>query len=384
MKTRITIAFLIIFLVSCTPSPAIPVDAQNTAMAVVQTYIALTQTAAPTPTVIPTATPEATLIPTLPPPPILTPDAVQVERWQEYQTELAKSVLSGYLGLDPDIYKYALCEWDILQGSSQELYVWAYCSVSDGRGADFPTVVYLEADGSVQSVEVPSRGSTWESDIKKMFPKEVQEKFDTYTGYSLFDGRIKEFKDHLNYREQHPEEPPLVVLSFTSIAIFESTVTPIYPTPSPLPTLPPPPILTPDAVQVERWREYETALAKSILPMFEYMVLCEWDILGRSELEVYVWATCRIPGGDDSRPAVIRLGTDGSIQEVVVPRRGHSSDVDELFPQEIQEKFSFYELGATFDGRRKEMYDHLVYRETHPEEPPLIILSVMPAIPPTP
>lgn len=182
-------------------------------MAVVQTYIALTQTAVPTPTVMPTATSQATLIPTLPPPPILTPDAIQVERWQEYQTELAKSVLSGYLGLDPDIYRYALCEWDILQGSSQVLYVWAYCSVSDGRGGDFPAVVYLEADGSVQNVEVPSRGSTWEYDINKMFPKEVQEKFDAYTGNSIIDGRIKEMHDHLVYRETHPEEPPLIILS---------------------------------------------------------------------------------------------------------------------------------------------------------------------------
>src|SRR5690606_12383285 len=126
-----------------------------------------------------------------------------------------------------------------------------------------------------------------------------------------------------------------------------------------IPTLPPPPIITPDAVQVERWREYETALAKSILPMFEYMVLCEWDILGRSELEVYVWATCRIPGANDSRPAVIRLGLDGAIQEVEVPRRGHSSNVDELFPKEVQEKFDAYTGNSIFDGRIKEMIDHI-------------------------
>ena len=84
MKVQITIIFLAVLLATCTPSQSIPVDAQNTAMVAVQTYIALTQTALPTPTVIPTATPEATLLPTLPPPPIFTPDAVQVERWQEY------------------------------------------------------------------------------------------------------------------------------------------------------------------------------------------------------------------------------------------------------------------------------------------------------------
>ncbi len=154
-----------------------------------------------------------------------------------------------------------------------------------------------------------------------------------------------------------------------------------------IPTLPPPPIITPDAFQVERWREYETALAKSILPMFEYMVLCEWDILGRSELEVYVWAICRNPAGDDSRPAVIHLEIDGSILEVKIPKRGTPSNVNELFPKEIREKFSLYALGATFDGRRKEMYQHLLYRETHPETPPLVVLSSytpLPTATPTP
>ncbi len=167
---------------------------------------------------------------------------------------------------------------------------------------------------------------------------------------------------------------------------FMPTATVVYPTPSPLPTQPPfTPIMTPDVIQVERWKEYEDALAQGILPMFEYMVLCEWDILGRSGQEVYVWATCRTPGGDDSRPAVIHLGTDGAIQQVEVLKRDSSSNVDDLFPKEVQEKFSLYALGATFDGRRKEMYQHLIYRETHPDIPPLVVLSsYIPASPTTP
>ena len=168
------------------------------------------------------------------------------------------------------------------------------------------------------------------------------------------------------------------------------TVTPsptATPLPSPYPTQPPLPILTPDAVQVERWREYEAALAKVILPMFDYMVLCEWDILGRSEQEVYVWAACRAPGGDDSRPAVIRLGIDGAIQEVEVLKRSASSNVDELFPKEVQEKFNFYVQMYGFDGRLRELYDHLIYRETHPETPPMVVLSSyspLPTATPTP
>jgi hypothetical protein len=168
----------------------------------------------------------------------------------------------------------------------------------------------------------------------------------------------------------------------TSLPTGTPTFVPV--TPSPFPTQPPVILITPDAIQVERWREYETALAKSILPMFDYMVLCEWDILGRSEQEVYVWAACRAPGGDDSRPAVIRLGIDGAIQEVEVLKRSASSNVDELFPKEVQENFNFYVQMYGFDGRLRELYDHLIYRETHPETPPLVVLSATSTVTSTP
>jgi hypothetical protein len=113
-------------------------------------------------------------------------------------------------------------------------------------------------------------------------------------------------------------------------------------------------------------------------------VLCEWDILGRSEQEVYVWAACRAREGDDSRPAVIRLGMDGAIQEVVVLKRITYSNVDRLFPKEVQEKFSFYIGTSIFDGRLREMYNHLIYRKTHPETPPLVVLSYIPVATPIP
>lgn len=216
MKVQITIIFLAVLLATCTPSQSIPVDAQNTAMVAVQTYIALTQTALPTPTVIPTATPEATLLPTLPPPPIFTPDAVQVERWQEYQRELIKALLIQY---PSTLHDLALCEWDILGHSEQKLYVWALCGLPGGGGADIPAIIHINIDGSVQNVEVPRRSSKWEADINKMFPTEVQEKFDTYTGNSNFYGRIREMIDHIKYREQHPETPPLVIQSSTPVVL---------------------------------------------------------------------------------------------------------------------------------------------------------------------
>ena len=213
MKTQITIAFLTVLLAACTPPKSISADAQNTAIAIVGTYISLTQTALPTatfppPTFTPTAAivyPTPSPLPTLPPPPIFTPDAIQVERWQEYQTALADVVMVHEGGYAPGI----LCEWDILGRSGQKLYVWAYCAGGGGGGggAKF-AVIYLASDGSVQKMGDQS-GSE--------FPEDVRAKFDLYSD-AAFSGRGRDLLDHLLYRDTHPEEPPLVILSAMPIA----------------------------------------------------------------------------------------------------------------------------------------------------------------------
>lgn len=68
-------------------------------------------------------------------------------------------------------------------------------------------------------------------------------------------------------------------------------------------------------------------------------ILCEWDILAQYGQEVYVWVACGSSKGDNSRPAVIHLGADGSVDTVVVPKRGSPSDIDRMFPKEAQMKF---------------------------------------------
>lgn len=180
------------------------------------------------------------------------------------------------------------------------------------------------------------------------------------------------------------ETPSQKVVSPTPII----TLTPIPATEfsTPLPTQPTLAFITPDAIQVERWREYEVALAQGILPMFPFeSILCEWDILGRSGQEVYVWALCAFPNkGDDMRPVVIHLEADGSIRGVEIPKRGSSSDISRMFPEEVQAKFSLYTGNSLFDGRLKEMLNHLIYRETHPEEPPLVVLLATWTPSPTP
>jgi len=185
------------------------------------------------PTEMPTLTPSPeftpitpTVMPTQAFVPVMTPDAYQVEHWQEYQTELAKMVLAdddrGVLYEHPEL---ALCEWDILGRSGQEVYTWTECishaEVRDAR----PAVILLNRDGSIQKVEVPYHGSAFNLNVQRLFPADVREKLDAYLqsyyNRSVLSGKVFELEAHLTWRQEHPDEPPLVVLS-------------VMPTPTPI------------------------------------------------------------------------------------------------------------------------------------------------------
>ena len=161
-----------------------------------------------------------------------------------------------------------------------------------------------------------------------------------------------------------------------------STLIPITITPSPLPTQPTIPIITPDPIQVERWKEYEKALAMKLLPpnSLQGEVLCEWELLGRTDQSIYLWAFCQSPPYSEdlppsiaSIPAVIHLGTDGSVQSVDIPGSGsaYARDVRQMFPTDIQSlifsnSVDTISMEAHIDLRRKNL------------GPPLIVLSVTP------
>ena len=226
MKKIMFIMLLAVILAACAPA----------------TTPAPTETPIPTFTftpVPPTTTPTleitqipVTVMPTQPPPPILTPDATQVERWKEYQMELAKVVLSSNpeLGNDPAIYKDALCEWDILGQSGQDVYVYVACVIAKGNGGmRKPAIIYLESDGSIRIVKLPEpKGKNSEMFDYDPFPINVQEKFCYYfdpfpsdlprcPNSSMYSSpRLDVLYTHLKYRQTHLEEPPLVVLSATS------------------------------------------------------------------------------------------------------------------------------------------------------------------------
>ncbi len=171
-----------------------------------------------------------------------------------------------------------------------------------------------------------------------------------------------------------PTETPIPLATFTPIPT--STFTPILLTPSPWPIVPF--LITPDADQLARWQEYEKALAeKFISHHIPEDVLCEWVLLGESKQEVYVWANCKsIPNVDGrysglSAPAVIYLGTDGSVQNVRIPFF-YPDDVRSLFPPDIQKVI--LANGSDLRSLKIQMSEHIISRVMNPE-PPLIVLS---------
>ncbi len=155
-----------------------------------------------------------------------------------------------------------------------------------------------------------------------------------------------------------------------------STLMPTTINPSPLPTQPIIPFITPDHVQVERWKDYEAALAGVLLKGVE-PVLCEWELLGRSDQEMYVWAVCMSTFSVESTglpyyaemPAVIHIGTDGTIQSVEIPGAHYATDIRRMFPPDAQERY-FNRL-----IHFQELTDHLRWRMEHLREPPLIVIS---------
>jgi hypothetical protein len=157
------------------------------------------------------------------------------------------------------------------------------------------------------------------------------------------------------------ENTPTITPTATPTVNPTSTSTSVPPSVTPAPTA---------TIQIERWMEYEQSLAKKILPTSKG--ICEWEILGQNNQEVYVWAICQVSykGAAASLPAVIHIGSDGNIEEVQIPGDGthFAIDVGKMFPQELQELI--FQGPSSID----EMWSHIELRQVNPE-PPLIVLS---------
>ena len=140
-----------------------------------------------------------------------TPEAGQLERWRQYEAALAEKLLP-YLSLDD-----VVCEWQVLGQSADEVYVWAACmgtvlvgQVNPGYPrVSIPAVIHLREDGAAHGVDVPGAGTLYAHDIREMFPADVQER--------IFNDEIEyqRLGEHLLWRIEHPEEPPILVLDAT-------------------------------------------------------------------------------------------------------------------------------------------------------------------------
>ena len=314
----------------------------------------------PTPTPIPTSTlipvtDISTPLPTEPVAPLITPDPIQVERWREYEDALAKAFFKSYLQPEE-----VVCEWVILGSGIQEVYVWAHCAgiySAFPSQASIPSVIHLGIDGSVQNVEIPGSGTAYATSIRRMFPPDVQE---------IIFGRVstpfsQERADRLRWRRGHPDEPPWIVFSTLTTQ----------------PTQPVIPWVSPDAFQIEKWKEYQTALARVLDYLPPEEVICEWELLGRSGNEIYVWAVCgEIWGGRVGLEglAVIYVGEDGSVyyaKTAGIGGAGYPSEVKQMFPVDVQERY----YGGLIHFQ--ELVDHLRWRQRgNSEVPPLIISGI--------
>ena len=160
-------------------------------------------------------------------------------------------------------------------------------------------------------------------------------------------------------------------IPFSPTSIFTPTFTPVIKTLTLQVTLSVTPIPAQTA-ELEKWMKYERTLALEILGTSD--AICEWEILGQSNQEVYVWAICQITnleiGSAASVPAVIYLGNDGNIEKVQIPGNGtqYGIDIRKMFPSELQEQIIMQSV--SIDG----MWSHIQSRHKNPE-PPLIVLS---------
>jgi len=126
-------------------------------------------------------------------------------------------------------------------------------------------------------------------------------------------------------------------------------------------------------------------------PVIYKNILCEWDILGQSGMETYSYVACIGSKGGVTAPAIIYLDPYGSVREVKIPGyKGLDYDLDS-FPMEVQINFCFYyfdnpscDYGMRSRLRRDVLLAHIEYRKTHPDEPPLVVLSATPIATPTP
>lgn len=102
--------------------------------------------------------------------------------------------------------------------------------------------------------------------------------------------------------------------------------------------------------------------------------MCEWELLGQSARQVYVWARCRLLDyrqTEMSVPAVIDLSENGDIQKVTIPENGvdWEKSIIALFPADIQKRIFARGPFPIAD------MDHIEFRKQNGGPPLIVILG---------
>jgi hypothetical protein len=69
------------------------------------------------------------------------------------------------------------------------------------RTASVPAVMHLDADNTIQSVEIPTYGSAYLDDLRRLFPLNVQQ----------MRPNLSELEAHLDLRRANAAKAPLIV-----------------------------------------------------------------------------------------------------------------------------------------------------------------------------
>lgn len=122
----------------------------------------------------------------------------------------------------------------------------------------------------------------------------------------------------------------------------------------------------------------EQALAKATFPSGD-QVLCNWQILGKNEQELYAWVFCQMvaaPHGATSAPVVIKLNPNGHYSQLILYE--DEASTLELFPAAVRKRAVDQDFDFTALTKR------MIERLADPTLPPLIITAGALDVPPNP
>ena len=399
-KAKTPLFLVVVLLTACsrfTPSPGLgPTSLMETSVSFAMTSIVGTQmtipTATPIPSPVPTFTPsffaiEPTTLPSATPSPVSPYEADHEEirkvidayfdKVYSMRNSFQVDGLGGTVSTSDEANGFLRTE---LRRRAVEI-VWARQNflryASYDFTLDYSEIVvfdsgqraranFTEGNGIVYELSIPSGSESQTSGIKHiMILKKEQDRWKI----------IYDVHDDESHRSLYAPTPfPNDVLNGLDqqlIRLNEGQGGPALPQEGKL-------FIPSDPAQLEKWEEYESALAEKLMPQYPRdKVLCEWELMERSEQKINVWAVCLtsvtspeignyyFPAA--SVPAVIHLDTVDGVQSVEIPEYGggYIADFWKLVPNSIWNQFP--NVSA--------MEKHLHWRRTHPAEAPLVVLN---------